>query len=496
MNHDQEQVYNQILSFIGSDRNLFQLEGPGGSGKSFTIGKVLRHKKLENLKVIVVAPTHKALNVLRSSIGCKNSNINFKTIDSWFGAIVDYDDDGNEFMDYTFNIYDENEKERKKTWEYDLVKIDEVSMLNRLHYTIIQQIIRKQNPNLQIITLGDRCQLSPVEPTETFDKIYKDFCIKHKIPVLPKHKEELSYFYVNHPVDVSLTINMRCENIEHNKLLLKIREYLLTTGRLPSRNDIIQSLKNSSSLQTENIVGEYCKFYLQGKRGILLNQKGTPKCDKSPYLDRVDTLNQNIRKILYPNSTEKFNDREQVIFYKTIYGVEGPIFTNSSTVCIDSVEKLDDFEIKLINITSGRKNESFFTKEEVEWLEKNTRFNVYKISIGNYVAYAVQDSSLREWNEFIRILKSLLLSKCKKQEKFADIRKIVFMEYYNYIRFYNLPINTYYATTINSSQGSTYQYVFVNQKNFNWFLNKDQKKYLKYLYTSFSRTKTNVIYNL
>lgn len=492
MNHEQEQVYNQILEFIGSDRDLFQLDGPAGSGKTFTIKKVLMSKKLEHLKVMVVAPTHKALHVLRSSLGHQNSNVIFKTIDSWFGGIVDYDEDGNEFMVYTFDIYDENERERKESWEYDLVIIDEVSMLNRLHYTIIQKIImEKKNPDIQIITLGDRCQLSPVEPTETFDKMYEDFCKEYKIPVLPKHKEELSYFYVDNPIDASLSINMRCENIEHNKLLLKIREYLLTTCRLPSRNDIIQSLKNSSALRTENIVEEYCKWYLEGKKGILLNQKGTPKIDKSPYLDRVDTLNQNIRKILYPNSTEKFNAGEQVIFYKTIYGDAGPIFTNSSTAFLDSVEKLDDFEIKLINIPT----ENFFTKEEIEWLEENTIFNVYKISIGNYRAYAIQESSLRNWNKFTQMLKSLLLSKCRKGEKFEKSRKDVFGEYYNYTRFYNLPINTYYASTINSSQGSTFPYVFVNQKNFNWFLNKDQKKYLKYLYTSFSRTKTNVVYN-
>lgn len=507
MNKEQIQVYNQIIDFLGDKKEkLFQLDGAGGCGKTFTISELLND--LYGYETIICTPTHKALHVLQHSMKIKNpkSTLVFKTIDSWFGAIIDYDEKGNEKMDYTFDIsipsdeYDDtNQKKgykRIKSWNFDLVIIDEVSMVNQLHYTIIFDIIMVKNPKLKIITLGDICQLPPVQPEGFYKNIYIPFCNEKSLKPLPNNTES-SYFY-SKPINATLYKNMRCENPVHNEVLNSIRKYIIEEYK-PFQTEIQKLINTTEHTYFDEFINLFCDDFKKGINVIMLNQKGNPQIDKSPNLIKVSELNNIIRKKLFSNSNEEFNTGEQVIWNKNIYYNSIPIFTNGQVSVLSNVDIIEDFELPIFEIPPGDHNLSF-TEEENNWLEENQNYDVYKINVNynsnnglqEYIAYKIKNDK-KKWNNFIYKLKQLLVSKTRLINK--NDRKIIFTDYYEYIRKYDLPINTYYATTINSSQGSTFEKVYVNHENFTWFINKDKIKYLKLLYTSFSRTKTNVVWS-
>lgn len=125
------------------------LKGYAGVGKTWLIGHWLEGvlERMPDLRVVVVAPTNKAVDVLRAK--CGHLRVDFRTLDSYLGFRVKRDDDWK--MQKSRSV-----KAAKAEDEPDLVIVDEASMVKKEYH---QELAWREVP---VLYVGDPAQLNPV----------------------------------------------------------------------------------------------------------------------------------------------------------------------------------------------------------------------------------------------------------------------------------------------------------------------------------------------
>lgn len=151
----------QIIELFKKGENMF-ITGPAGTGKTFIIKKMVEIASEQNKKIQVCALTGCAAVLLK----CKA-----KTLHSWAGIGLATGD--------TNRIVDRicNNKYKSKAWKsVDILIIDEVSMMSKKLFDVIENIarvVRKQTHvpfgGIQVILSGDFYQLPPVGTLEDID---------------------------------------------------------------------------------------------------------------------------------------------------------------------------------------------------------------------------------------------------------------------------------------------------------------------------------------
>lgn len=156
LSSDQETAVKLIINFLYSPNHLtFGLYGYAGTGKTSLITDIIHflcsHKLVK--KVALTAPTHQALNVLKSKMMRHESfkNIDYHTIHRLLQYSNDFDSDGKRiFVKNKHSLMD----------KYDIVVVDEVSMIGQ---TILEDIDNEaKEHNTKIWYSGDPAQLTPV----------------------------------------------------------------------------------------------------------------------------------------------------------------------------------------------------------------------------------------------------------------------------------------------------------------------------------------------
>jgi ATP-dependent DNA helicase PIF1 len=169
-----EEQNNAFQQYLNKE-NIF-ITGPGGSGKSMFIKKLVKHADKNGIKLDVCALTGCAAILLECGA---------KTIHSWGGLGLAKGDINSIVNTITGNKY------KKKNWKMvDVLVIDEISMLSYKLLELIELVARKTRKNekifggIQVIFCGDFFQLPPVgnydEPlsekfcfeSPLFDKIF------------------------------------------------------------------------------------------------------------------------------------------------------------------------------------------------------------------------------------------------------------------------------------------------------------------------------------
>lgn len=172
LTESQSNVYDELLKFVStSDPKIKEmlLVGYAGTGKTTLVAKFINdlvEKKICK-KIVMVAPTHKAVNIAKSKLFGNVSagpelakTINIMTI--------------HRLLNYQSYVGQEGEKFFAKgkvdpNWSiYDLVVVDECSMLsNQIIGDIKEQILKEKNPNTKVLYVGDPAQLPPVNQAES-----------------------------------------------------------------------------------------------------------------------------------------------------------------------------------------------------------------------------------------------------------------------------------------------------------------------------------------
>lgn len=160
LNQDQDRAVNILTEWYSNkdkENEIAILEGYAGTGKTFITTYIIDELKIN--KVLVSAPTNKAVSVIKAATGLAG-----KTIHQILGLNLDMD-----LSDFDPNNPKFSPK-RPVDADYKLIVIDEASMINKELYKQLKELAEKRN--LKILFLGDRFQLPPVK--EKVSSVFTD----------------------------------------------------------------------------------------------------------------------------------------------------------------------------------------------------------------------------------------------------------------------------------------------------------------------------------
>lgn len=139
------------LDILKTGKNVF-LTGSAGAGKTFTINQYLHYLRARQVDVAVTAST-----------GIASTNINGMTIHAWAGIGI-----AMEMTDSEINRLKKRTSLVSRLKNTQVLVIDEISMLHRKQFDLINQVLKVIRENdqpfggLQVLVAGDFFQLPPV----------------------------------------------------------------------------------------------------------------------------------------------------------------------------------------------------------------------------------------------------------------------------------------------------------------------------------------------
>lgn len=150
LNNEQLELKAKIEDFLLNNKRFgyFGVYGAGGTGKTYTICRTLDNY---SGKVLFLGATNKVCTVLKNSLQASGyQNPKIRTIDSYFKFRIVKDHENNSKIVHTFPSRSEIP---------DLIIIDEVSMITKQKFDLIERLKEK----CKIILIGDFLQLPPIE---------------------------------------------------------------------------------------------------------------------------------------------------------------------------------------------------------------------------------------------------------------------------------------------------------------------------------------------
>jgi AAA domain/UvrD-like helicase C-terminal domain len=161
LNEQQSEAIQQMKQFIASEADLFLLQGFAGTGKTTTIQSLIRdaQSKKKKPKVVFTAPTNKAVKVLsRMSTAWSLRSVDTMTIHQLLGLQLKPSRDGGMKLEHKGIDY---------LRHYDLIVLDEASMVNQELWTHIMFGLANSSCSAKLICMGDPAQLPPVGERES-----------------------------------------------------------------------------------------------------------------------------------------------------------------------------------------------------------------------------------------------------------------------------------------------------------------------------------------
>lgn len=148
LSDEQKSAIGIMMKFVESDDRQMVMTGSAGVGKSVLTKMFLDRLDSNGYKYVCTAPTNEAVRVVSKSCGRKYDS----TIYSLLGLSLVQDDDGPAVI---------RPMGESKLGEYDIVIVDECSMINSELFARIQDCLDEYS-HVKIIYIGDKAQLPPV----------------------------------------------------------------------------------------------------------------------------------------------------------------------------------------------------------------------------------------------------------------------------------------------------------------------------------------------
>ena len=555
LNNEQIDARNTIDAFLKSNNKFFTLTGPAGTGKTTVISTIFKNFKYNSKKIVLSATTNKAVSVIEQMFSNKYEdeydNIDFHTIHKICNIKRKIDHDGIE----TFN-FDEKpnyNKKSKSIYNYDIIVIDEASMINIEMLKHLQSI--KSKIRGKVIFVGDKYQLPPVNEYKSmvFESDYFDetfilnkierftsnilqFSIRirasidSKKPISIKNINDSTFqIFKNTEVDwkddylkefsyentfLAYT-NKRCNDINGY-----IRRKYFKQDKLP---EYIQDelIVFNNYYNCEDIEGEPSKFYTSNNAKIV-------NCDSKNYtipgfpLDSLLNLNQKMtvnykltkkrKSSADAKDEDEDEDEECPICYDKIKDIDNILETDCNHIYCENCIRMWLIENKTcpfcrMSIVDNQiiiNNDPVLTKKlnTLVELSSNKSFNVWNLIVSTKnnsgtIIVIKKDEYIRFNNHKENIKKAIgdIKNYIYKNMKKEDNRFILkrFWEYYylNYIDIF-ADISYGYCITVHKSQGSTFKRVYIDAKN---ILEYNRTEFINYkcLYTSITRASEKVL---
>lgn len=416
------------------------ITGVAGTGKTTSLKHIVDDCMENNLKVVTTAYTHKACGVLRDKLS-KGSEI--MTLHSFLRKRPTINTHATKVKNLESNT------QMAAPDRFKVVFIDEFSMVGERDYADLKEMQYDEEGNLvtKIVWIGDPNQLPPV---------------KDQIVVEPKE-----------PWWIKLTTIHR--QAEDNKLI----------DTLLQINDFINGAPITSIPEHEN--------FIRGQDIVDLYTR----CNKTKILlaytnERVEELNAHIQGRKLP----EINDR---MFCPTIrqYGV------------LEGIEPFADSIVKINGelLEMGSKYKTLETLHELPdisfyYVANDEGIYTYRaVVFGHYQYKLVNEMLGKRAAETNRQIEKISNGEPAKswafknwKHPFAKARKEAW-RYYLAFKDCVVCMDFPHAMTVHKSQGSTYEYVFLDTEDIYKCAKMDFKLYLKLMYVGVSRASLKVFTN-
>ena len=148
LNSEQSAAVAAMMDFLQSDKQFFVLEGPAGTGKTFSMTEFADRVKG---RLVFTAPTNQATKILKETITSEDYEPECRTIYSLLGLRMEANGEVKELA---------TPEDPLDLTQFRAVIVDEGSMVNHFLLTYIQHTAEDQG--IKFIFMGDRYQLPPV----------------------------------------------------------------------------------------------------------------------------------------------------------------------------------------------------------------------------------------------------------------------------------------------------------------------------------------------
>jgi hypothetical protein len=294
-----KKVYEKAIGYFG-------IFGAGGTGKTYTITKIKGSEKF-----IYLAPTNKAVNVLRESLPFGSI---VKTIDSFFKLKISKDWENNDVFQYTMPDLNKLPK---------VIVIDEISMISESQLNLIDALSK----NTLVVCLGDNMQLPPIAD--------------NKNKYFDENGFQVSKIFLEIKEFVILTIqNRQKKESELFKLINGFRNNM--DKKIDARK--IAEIKNNGSdiLYINQNSIEFIDF-VKSNDVVAIGHKNAT-CSLLSY--KIQKIKTNKEKIFI----NKIEEGEKVYFYNFYQNEDVRYYTSD----IVTVKKLVNLSIKIIVPLTGK----------------------------------------------------------------------------------------------------------------------------------------------
>ncbi len=171
LSQQQWQALQALEEFVHSDEKIYLLTGYAGTGKTTLLQALITRlqQQYDARPIALTALSNKATKVLQVMAYRWGCEVDCMTCCKLLGLkpVIDKETGGQKF---------EPDRDRKNlTTEYDLVVVDECSMINQEMWALLVNSVSNFTSGTQLLFVGDSAQLPPVGETEApcFDQIFQ-----------------------------------------------------------------------------------------------------------------------------------------------------------------------------------------------------------------------------------------------------------------------------------------------------------------------------------
>jgi len=445
-NAGQRKAIDLLKAFLEDKQPEFLLQGKGGTGKTTIIKKILEDAAKKRMRVLAVAPTHKAKKVLGKSM----TGVKTATLAS--ALAIKLDETTGKFLPDQYA----RDRNRVPVKNADLIIIDESSMISD---KLLDELREMAERGTKIIFMGDRAQLPPVGQ-ETDSKV---FDISNGYELTEKMRQAATSPIIGIGSKVAANVETTGQRVANP---------ITQTDRVTQTDDV-----SGSSIIWEDservALDQFVEDIQQANGDVNYAKIVTFNNQSHSSPQSVKSLNNKVRYKLFGEDarTTQFMEGELLTAYDT-FGGEDPLFYNSEDFLVKSSERVGPKEFTL-KTYSAKKGERIITVTvDVTYLGLTNED-------GNLLKELVPVVSQEGKAEYDKLLADLFKTDPQMAYKLKD-------------KFANLEYG--YAVTSHKAQGSTYTNVYVMEDNIMGPSNGGSiKAKNQSLYVAVSRPKTKLV---
>jgi len=439
-------TFNSFMS--DQDADTMFITGVAGTGKTTSLAELLEHCHNEDIDAVVCAYTHKACAVLREKLP---PTADIRTLHSYLGKRPTINTQA-------LNIahVDSNAK-TGETEHKAVIFVDEFSMVGEKDFMSLTELLTNEEGEIicKVVFIGDLNQLPPVKDQQTI-RPHGDYWVK----LTQIHRQAKDNPLIDNLIELNSYINGEFPEAlrEHDCLVRGI--------------DIVEQYKNLNEaskviLAYTNVCVEQLNAQIEGK---VLPDGGDEVY--TPTLRKLYTMERKL-------STGDDFAPSEVLSIQTIRG--DTLELNSKFGTLETL-----FEIEGVTY--------------YELVDENYNNEIRAVVFGHGKYQAIMGELSAEAVKMNKVIQSKYnmdpkeWAKANWQNPMAKARGTAWKRYLAF-KDNVLCLDFKHAMTVHKSQGSTYDYVFLDTQDIYKCANRDFDMYLKLLYVGISRASKKVFTN-